>query len=50
MSTRELARKLGYAKLNNTLSVIVKRLVAEGLVRLANPKQTHSPNQLLILQ
>ncbi len=49
MSMRELARRLGYAKVTNTLSVVVKKLIAERLVRLSDPEHPHSQNQALIL-
>ena len=49
MSSRQLADRLGYAKLNGTLSHILRTLILEGIVRWSNPDQPHTPNQLLIL-
>ena len=49
MSMRELARRLGYAKVTNTLNAVVKKLISERLVRLSNPEHPHSQNQALIL-
>ena len=49
MSMRELARRLGYAKVTNTLNAVVKKLIAERLVRLSDPEHPHSQNQALKL-
>ena len=38
-----------YAKVTNTLSAVVKKLISERLVRLSDPEHPHSQNQALIL-